>query len=151
MKILGIRNSPKKIRFCILEGDASTFTFNNSGTEHKIDLPNSLKTEADLYQWLQSEFKRVFDNYGPFDHMAIKQNENVQTRYSSVKPVMFMDCIATTVAIENNTSFSSHTYASLGTRSKEVVEFIEPQTGRSNSHWDSQMADALGAALLNLQ
>lgn len=151
MKILGIRNSPSKIRFCIIDGDKTTFSFSNHDSENKIDLPKSLKTEAEIYQWVKSEYKRVFDKYGPFDHMAIKQNENVQTRYSSVKPVMFLDCLATMIAIENNTSFTSHTYVSLGTKSKEVISFIESKINKSATNWDVQMADAIAAAIKNLK
>lgn len=150
MKILGIRNSPTKIRFCILEGDKSSFAFKNNNAENKIELPKSLKTEFENYQWTKSEFKRLFDKYGPFDHMAIKQNENVQTRYCSVKPVMFLDCIVTLVSIENNTSFSSHIYASLGTKSKDVVSFVEGKGLKSKINWDSQMADAVIAAIKNM-
>lgn len=151
MKILGVRNSPAKIRFCILDGDKNTFYFTNYDGENKIDMPISLKEEAEIYQWVISEFKRLYDKYGPFDHMAIKQNENVPTRYSSVKPVMFLDCIATMVAIENNTSFSSHIYTSLGTKSKEVVSFVESKVKKSAKNWDARMADAIAAALKNLK
>ncbi|WP_299797995.1 hypothetical protein [uncultured Maribacter sp.] len=151
MKVLGIRNSPKVIRFCILDGDATNYYFSNASEENKIDLPKSLKTEAEIYQWVKSEFSRLFDKYGPFDHMAIKQNENVPTRYSSVKPVMFLDCIACLVAIENNAPFSSHLYTSLGTKSKEVVKLAETQVTKSNTHWDSKMADAVLAAIKNIK
>ncbi|MEB8345088.1 hypothetical protein OO010_03460 [Flavobacteriaceae bacterium KMM 6898] len=151
MKILGIRNSPKVIRFCILEGNATSFNFSNSNGENKIDLPKSLQTEAEIYQWVKSEFSRLFDKYGPFDHMAIKQNENVPTRYSSVKPVMFLDCIACLIAVDNNTPFTSHLYTSLGTKSKEVVQYAESQISKSNSHWDSKIADAIAAAIKNLK
>jgi hypothetical protein len=151
MKILGIRNSPTKIRFCILEGDKSNFTFSNHNGENKIDLPKSLKTEFEIYQWVKSEFKRVFDKYGPFDHMAIKQNENVPTRYSRVRPVMFLDCIATIIAIENNTTFSSHIYTSIGTNGKEVVSFVESKIHKSITNWDAQMADAIATAIKNLK
>jgi len=151
MKILGIRNSPTKIRFCILDGDKITFSFSNHNGENKIDMPKSLKTEAEIYQWVKSEYKRIFDKYGPFDHMAIKQNENVPTRYSSVKPVMFLDCLATMVAIENNTAFTSQTYTSLDTKSKEVIALIETKVSRSSTNWDVQMADAIAAAIKNLK
>jgi hypothetical protein len=151
MKVLGIRNSPTKIRFSIIEGDANTYVFINHNGENKIDMPKSLKTESESFQWVKSEFKRIFDKYGPFDHMAIKQNENVTTRYSSVRPVMFLDCLATMVAIENDTPFSSHTYTSIGTKSKEVVSFAESKVSKSTKNWDSQMADAVAAAIKNLK
>lgn len=151
MKVLGIRNSPTKIRFCILDGDKTKFTFSNQNGENKIDMPKSLKTEAEIYLWVKSEFKRIFDKYGPFDHMAIKQNENVSTRYSSVRPVMFLDCIATMVAIENNTPFSSHIYNSLGTKSKEVISFVESKVSKTTKNWDAQMADAIAAAIKNIK
>ena len=87
------------------------------------------------------------DGTGPFDELAIKQNENVPTRYSSVKPVMFMDCIASMVSIENNTPFSSHLYNSLGTKSKEVVRFVETKVSKSSVNWDGQIADAIAASI----
>ncbi len=62
-----------------------------------------------------------------------------------------MDCIASLVAIENNTSFTSHLYKSLGTKSKEVVKHIEAQISKTDKHWDSQIADALAAAIKNLK
>lgn len=150
MKILGIRNSPKKIRFCIIEGDKDNYVFSNDEGENKIEIPKSLESESDIYQWVKSEFQRIFDKHGPFNHMAIKQNENVPTRYSTVKPVMFLDCVATMVAIENNVSFSSHAYTSLFTNGKEVLSFVEAKGIKSKSNWDSQMADAIAAALKNL-
>lgn len=147
MKILGIRNAPTKIRFCILEGDESSFEFKNADDENKIELPKSLKTEFETFQWVKSEYVRIFDKYGPFDQLAIKQNENVPTRYSSVKPVIFMDCIATMVSIENNTPFSSLLYKSIGTRSKEVVGFVETKVSKSSVNWDGQIADAIAASI----
>ena len=151
MKVLGIRNSPTKIRFCILEGNITKFNFTNNNGENKIDMPKSLITDAEIYSWVKSEFKRIFDKHGPFDHMAIKQNENVPTRYSSVKPVMFLDCLATIVAIENNTPFSSHTYKSLGTKSKEVLTYAESQITKTTTNWDVQIADAVSVAIKNLK
>jgi len=151
MKVIGIRNSPTKIRFCILEGDSIKYNFINYDIENKIDLPKSIKTDFEIYKWTKSEFNRIFDKYGPFDHLAIKQNENVPTRYSSVKPVMFFDCIAIMVAIENNTSFSSHLYTSLGTKSKEVVEYVSRKVVKSSINWDNQIAYAIAAALINIK
>jgi hypothetical protein len=151
MKVLGIRNSPTKIRFCILQGDSNGYVFNNCLSENKIDLPKSIKDEFNTYLWIKSEFERIFDKYGPFDHLAIKQNENVPARYSTLKPVMFIDCIATIVAIQNNTPFSSHSYNSLGTKSKEVVAFAESKCQKTATHWDSQIADAVAVCIKNIK
>jgi hypothetical protein len=147
MKVLGIRNSPTKIRFSIIEGDATTYVFINHNSENKIDMPKSLKTEAEIFQWVKSEFKRIFDKYGPFDHMAIKQNENVPTRYSSVRPVMFLDCIATMIAIENHTPFSSCNFKSIGTNGKEAVSFVESKVTKSATNWDAQIAESIAVAI----
>lgn len=151
MKILGIRNSTKTIRFCVLEGDKSSYTFTNCDSENKIDLPKSLNTEAEVLKWVKDELKRVFDKYGPFDHLAIKQTENVPTRYSSIKTVMFFDCIATLVAIQLNVPFTSQVYASLGTKSKEVCDFAEARVTKTTTYWDSQIADAVAVAIKNLK
>tara|TARA_R110000744_G_scaffold36132_6_gene83578 strand:+ start:621 stop:1076 length:456 start_codon:yes stop_codon:yes gene_type:complete len=149
MKILGIRNAPTKIRFCVIDVDGVDFDFSNAKDENLISLPKSLVKESELYEWIKSEYSRIFHKYGPFDHMAIKQNENVSTRYSRVKPVMFMDCIATIVAIENKTEFSFNLYANIGTNKKGILKFAESKADKSELHWNTQMADAISAAILN--
>lgn len=151
MKVLGIRNSPTKIRFCILEGNSASCVFVNQNAENKIDLPKALKTDFEIYNWVRSEFERVFDKYGPFDYMAIKQNENVSSRYSSLKPVMFMDCIAIMTSIKNDTSFSSHVYNSIDTNKKESTAFAETKVAKTSANWDSQIADAVACAFKNLK
>lgn len=150
MKILGIRNSPTKIRFCVLEGDGATYAFTNGSDENRIELPKSLKTEEDKLRWVISEYKRIFDKFGPFDHLAIKQNENVSTRYSSVKGVMFLDCIASMVAVENHVPVTSQVYSNLGTNKGGVLAWAEMRVSKSALHWDTQMADAVAAAIKNI-
>lgn len=151
MRILGIRNAPTRIRFCVLKGDRSTYAFTNGDDENKIDMPKSIKTEEDKLRWVLSEYRRLFDKFGPFDHLALKQNENVATRYSSVKGVMFLDCIATMVAVENHVPVTSQVYSNLGTNKGNVMAFVEAKVTRSSTHWDSQMADAIAAAIKNLR
>ena len=60
---------------------------------------------------------------------------------------MFMDCIASIVANEKNVSFSSHLYKSIGTKGKEVVSFANKHVTSAAVGWDSQMADAVVAAI----
>lgn len=64
---------------------------------------------------------------------------------------MFLDCIACLVAIDNSTPFTSHLYTSLGTKSKEVIQHVESQVSKSNTHWDGKIADALAAAIKNIK
>lgn len=151
MKILGIRNSPTKIRFCVLVGDVNAYAFTNCDDENRIELPKALTTEEDRLRWVISEFRRIFDKFGPFDHLAIKQNENVATRYSSVKSVMFLDCVAVMVAVEKHVPVTSQVYASLGTNKGGVIAFTESRVSKSTTHWDTQMADAIAAAIKNLR
>jgi len=146
MKVIGIRNSPTAIRYCVLEKNGNDIVFVNQATENKIDIPKSLTTEFEKYSWIKSEFERVFDNQGPFSHVAIKQNENTPSRYTTLKPVIFIDCIATMVSIDKNIPFSFFNYNALGANSKESVTVAEGGVGRTNKHWDSKIADAILAA-----
>lgn len=130
----------------MLTANGMDLEFENKLGENKIDLPKGLESESAVLAWVKSEFQRIVDNYGPFDHVGIKQNENVSTRYSLVKTVMFFDCIASMAAVENHIRFESFVYPNLGTNSGSVKAYVESRSLKTEKHWDIQMADAVAVA-----
>lgn len=144
MLILGIRNSIKFFRYCILEQKNNAFVFCNKNSEHKILVPPSLKGN-EVFVWYKQEIERLLD-YGAFDGIAIKHNENNASCYSKLKSTMFFDCISTIVALDNNIKTKSYIYNQLHVNKSNVINKAESLVGKTAKYWDTSIADAIVAA-----
>lgn len=146
MKVLGIRNYSKGIRFCILTKDdtCGQIEFLNLNKENKINRPQGYEGK-ELYLWYQTEIERILDTNVGIEAVAIKQNENsVQSCYGKLKDVMFFDCIASMSAFHRGLEVESYVYNQLGVSSKTVKEQAETLIGgRPNKYWDDKLADAI--------
>ena len=146
MKVLGIRNYSKGMRFCILTKDEvrGQIEFLNLNKENKINRPQGYEGK-DLYLWYQTEIERILDTNDGIDAVAIKQNENsVQSCYGKLKDVMFFDCIASMSAFHRGLEVESFVYNQLGVSSKTVKEQAEAIIGgKTNKYWDEKLADAI--------
>jgi hypothetical protein len=143
MKVLGIRNYYDGVRFCILEGEASNISCLNLNKENRILFPKGIH-ENDLLIWYKDEIDRLFDIYGIFDRVAIKHNENTRSdSYSSLRKILFLDCIVTLEAVERKIPINSYAYNQIGVNSKNVLEKAESLVGKAQKYWDIRMADAI--------
>lgn len=149
MKILGLRNYSGGFRYAIIEGDSLNYTCINLNTENKVIIPTSICND-EIYVWYKKEITRIIDTHN-INIVAIKRNENMRTTYSSIKNVMFFDCITTIVAKEKNINIMSYLYSQLKLNSKNVQEYAEISVGKTNKYWDSKIADAISAALKCVQ
>lgn len=151
MKVLGIRSQRDGFRYCILEKNDDEVKCLNLNEENKIVKPKGYDGPI-YYLWIFNEVVRLFDMSGDIDAVAIKQNENVQSCYSKLKNIMFLDCIVTIVAEKRDIPVSSFVYNQLGTNGNEVKDKAERiVNGTTKKYWDNRMADAIVAAdrLLN--
>lgn len=148
MKILGVRNSPSEIRYAILEMDSSSnVTFLNSDSENRIKFPNGFESEEDKLRWIKNEIERIFTNHNSFDAVAIKQSENMPKRsYGSIKQTAFLDCLFSVSAVERHIPLFSWYYNQIGVNSKTVLDTAETLVGKSSTHWNTQIADAIVVA-----
>lgn len=151
MKILGIRNYSDGIRYCILEGEKDSINCLNANSENRIKIPKAI-SEHELYKWYKEEIKRIIETTGPFDSVAIKQNESmVRSCYTKLKKVMFFDCISTMISLEQDISVKSYIYSTLKTNAKKVEEQAETILNGKTTNWDTKIADAIVAAAKNFE
>lgn len=149
MKILGIRNYTGGFRYCIIEGNKDSYQCVNLNEENKVQIPKGEEENA-IFIWYKDEIERIINNNGLFDKIVIKQNENTPSRYSLLKQVMFFDCIATIVALEQNIQVDSFVYNNLKVNAKSVKQDAESKVGKSLKYWDTKIADAIVASVKSL-
>lgn len=151
MKVLGIRNSPTEIRFAISEKRGSTIVLLNCDSENKLIFPKHLNSLSQKVGWLYQELENLISNNPDIKKIAIKQNENVSTKYSTVQDTAFYDAIAHLIGNDKGIPVSSYVYNNIGTKSKEVQSFSESYTGKTSKHWNSGMADAIAVTIKELK
>lgn len=150
MKVLGIRNSPTEIRFAISEKIGNTIVLLNSNGENKLIFPKHLNSLSQKVGWLYQELENIISNNPDIKRIAIKQNENVSTKYSTVQDTAFYDAIAHLIGNDKGITINSYVYNNIGTKSKEVQSFSEGYTGKTTKHWNSGMADAIAVTIKEL-
>lgn len=116
----------------------------NRSTESNVNVPVAYKGNQ-TFIWYKKEIEALLDK-GPFDGIAIKHNENVQSCYTKLQDTMFFDCIATIVALEHNIKVKSYVYKQLQTNAQGVLNLAENLVGKTDTHWDKGIADAIVAA-----
>mgnify|MGYP001241954210 CR=1 FL=1 len=148
MKILGIRNSPSSVRYAIIDGDKISSTFINKDEENKLVFPKAMKSIPQKICWYKSEIDRIILAHGPFDAVALKHNENVQSNYSRLQETMYYDAITSLIFAEKSVRLEYFTYKSMKTNSKSILAATEPIYGKTSQHWDVQIADAIYACTM---
>ena len=151
MKVLGIRNSPTDIRFAISEKNNGSIVLNNISGENKLVFPKHLTLLSEKVGWLYQELENILSNNPDIKIIAVKQNENVSTKYSKVQETAFYDSIAHLIGNHKGITVNSYVYNNIGTRSKEVQQFAESYTGKTTKYWNSKMADAIAVTIKELK
>ena len=146
MRILGIRNTPSVIRYAILDGDKNKSSFINISEENRLVFPRDMTDINQRICWYKYEIDKILSTYGKFDAVALKHNENIKSNYSRLRDTMYYDAIISLIASCNVVSIEYFTYGSMKTNSKNIEASCETLYGKTASHWDSQMADAIYAA-----
>lgn len=151
MKVLGIRNSPTEIRFAISEKINNNIVLLNINGENKLIFPKHLNSLSQKVGWLYQELENIISNNSDIKKIAIKQNENISTKYSKVQDTAFFDAIAHLIGNHKGIIVSSYVYNNIGTKSKEVQTFSESFTGKTSKNWNPAMADAIAVTIKELK
>ncbi|WP_119789371.1 hypothetical protein [Flavobacterium anhuiense] len=151
MKVLGIRNSPTEIRFALSEKTGNNIVLLNINSENKLIFPKHLNSLSQKVGWLYQEFENIISNNPDIKKIAIKQNENVSTKYSTVQETAFYDAIAHLIGNNKGILVNSYVYNNIGTKSKEVKTFSESFVGKTTKNWNTAMADAIAATIKELK
>jgi len=145
MKVLGIRNYSDGFRYCLIQKNEEGIVCLNLDEENKVALPKG-QNDNQLLVWYQGEIDRILDLNTDIECVAVKRNENKSDCYSSLKKVMFMDCVVTLEATRKNIPVNSYVYNQLHVNSSNVLTKAESIVGKSKKYWDAKFADAIMAA-----
>ena len=147
MQLLGIRTSPKSIRYAVLYFEGQEVEFLNANTENKIDFPTEIQTSEKKVSWLFNEFQRILRIYPDVRCVTIKTNEFTPGRESgSSRDSAYLDGIILLASELNQKKVVTKLYKTMNTKRNEVKELAEQKVGRSSQYWDVQIADAVIAA-----
>ncbi|MDO8873144.1 MAG: hypothetical protein Q7V05_10500 [Methanoregula sp.] len=150
MLLLGLRASPKTIRYAVLDYDGQNARLLNADSENKINFPADLLTYNEKkLAWLYHELTGIFDHYSDIAVVSIKSNEygpGGQTKAS--REAAYIEGVMILVAELNGKPVSVKLYSSLKTNSKTVkisakaiIESVD-----SLKSFDEKMADAIVVA-----
>lgn len=148
MQLLGIRTSPKSIRYAVLDFEGQEVEFLNADKENKIDFPAEIQTSEKKVSWLFNEFQRILRLYPEVKYVTIKSNEYTQrgSESSSSREAAYLDGTILLVSEINQKKVVMKLYKTMKTKRAEVKDFAEKTVGRSLKNWDVQIADAVIAA-----
>lgn len=147
MQLLGIRTSPKSIRYAVLDFEGQEVIFLNADTENKIDFPAEIQTSEKKVRWLFDEFQRILRIYPEVKCVTIKTNEFTPGRESgSSREAAYLDGTILLASELNQKTVVTKLYKTMNTKRNDVKELAEQKVGRSSLYWDVQIADAVIAA-----
>lgn len=156
MTVLGIRSAPSVIRYAIVSlQDDGSIAFRNAQNENKISFPADYTTPCQRIPWLANEIARIIHQNNDIDRMIIKIAEYGGNDSTSSREIAYNDAIAIYQARIQHPPIEvvTKTYQGLGNNiNRDSVQSIaERIVGRTNRYWNTQIADAIVAALYGLE
>jgi Holliday junction resolvasome RuvABC endonuclease subunit len=145
MKIIGFRCSPKCVRYALVDMDGNTGTLLNAGTENRFLYPAGMDELDDRLVWLYSELERLFHQHKDIDRAVVKANEYLVEK-KATRSTNYADAVIVLACAKHGVPVEPRTYGKLGTTSGKAQDHAEHRVGRTDTHWDRQMADAVIAA-----
>jgi hypothetical protein len=146
LKILGIRTAPAQLRYAIIEIDNGTATLINGADEHLIKVPAGMNANADILAWQKDEVDRILRQNPDINKVILKTGEYGRSDTKSSRLGAHLDAIAILAAKQANIPVEEKTYSQIGTQRAKVKEHAENRVGRTSTHWNEQIADAIVAA-----
>lgn len=146
MKILGIRTAPAQLRYALVEATNETLTLLNSETENLIKVPAGVSEYGDQLAWQKGEVDRIIRQNPDITKIILKTGEYGRSDTKSTRLGAYFDAIVILAAVEANLPIEAKIYNQLGTKRSQVKEDAEKRVGKTNTHWNEQIADAIIAA-----
>lgn len=148
MQFLGIRTSPRTIRYAIIDWNGQVANFLNANKENKIDFPAEIISPEQKVVWLFKEVQGILHKYSEVKCITIKINEFSPMGHESAssRESAYLDA---TIILASNICQKKVVMKScpmMKIKPKEVIAFAEQNVGRSLKYWNQQMADAVVAA-----
>lgn len=147
MKVIGIRNSPTKIRYCILEKNENEYIFSNSGLENRLLFPKGMDDIGEKLNWCYDEVSRIIRKNSDIDKIVIKTSElSMRGETNAIRMTTYLDGILILLGKQLGITIVLKKYTNLNTKRVEVKKYAEERVGKTLNYWDEQIADAIAAA-----
>lgn len=146
MRILGVRSASNCVRYAVVEWDGANAKLVNATGENRLIYPKGMSASEDRISWLMSEFERIFHHHGHFDRCVVKVSEFGRSESKGTRATAYADAVIFLVCNRSGVPVFGKTYASLKTKSGDVLSYAENSVGKTSAYWDKQMADAVAAA-----
>tara|TARA_R110000824_G_scaffold401491_1_gene612453 strand:- start:60104 stop:60502 length:399 start_codon:yes stop_codon:yes gene_type:complete len=126
--------------------DSKSATLLNAAEEHRLIYPRGMVAPEDRAFWLLSEFERIFHHYTDIGKSVVKISEYGRSDSKGTRATAYADAVIFLACKRAGVPVLGKTYASLKTKSGDVLSFAEENVGKTSTYWDKQMADAVAAA-----
>ncbi len=146
MEILGIRTAPKQLRYALVCINGEGISLGNSESEHLIRTPATMEDPLDILAWQKKEIDRVIRINSDVIKIVLKVAEFGRNDTKITRLGAYLDAAVILSAKEANISVEGKLYSQLGTNRSQVKDHAEARVGRTNTHWNEQIADAIIAA-----
>lgn len=147
MKVLGIRTAPAQLRYALVEINDNNATLINGEQEHLIRVPAGMNDNADILAWQKDEIDRILRQNSDICKVVLKVGEYGRSDTKSSRLGAHLDAIVILAAKQANIPVEGKIYNQLGTKRSQVKEYAESFVGRTSTHWNEQIADAIAATL----
>jgi len=109
-------------------------------------IPAGLDDTHDKLRWVKGELDRILRQNEDLSKVVLKLGEYGRNETISTRVGAYLDAIVLLACAENNVPVEGKIYNQLGTKRSQVKEHAENRVGRTPTHWNEQMADAIIAA-----
>lgn len=146
MKILGIRTAPTQLRYALIEVSADGINLLNSSTENMIKIPAGLSELNDQLSWQKGEIDRIIRQNKDVTKILLKIGEYGRSDTKSTRLGAYLDAMVILAAKEANIPIETKIYNQIATKRSEVKAHAEARAGKTDAHWNEQIADAIVVA-----
>ncbi len=118
----------------------------NEGTENLIKVPAGMVDYSDKLAWQKDEIDRIIRQNPDVQKIVLKIGEYGRSDTKANRLGAYFDAAVILAAKNENIFVITKIYSQLSTKRNQVKEHAENRVGRTATHWNEQMADAIVAA-----
>jgi hypothetical protein len=144
--VLGFRSDPTTPRYAIVDSAANPIELCNATEESRLCFPAECADETAKVTWLYREFERIFHTYPNIGRVVIKKGEFTRSDSNAKRFASYQEAALILYCGLHNMPVVTKLYASLGTRSAQVLDHAIARVGQTERYWNNKMADAVIAA-----
>lgn len=146
MRILGIRTAPAQLRYALIEVVDGNLSLSNSDSENLIKVPAGVVDSSDILAWQKEEIDRILRQNSGIQKVILKVGEYRRSDTKSNRLGAYLDAMVILASKQADIPVEEKIYKQLDTKRVQVKCDAETRVGKTKTHWNEQIADAIAAA-----